>query len=395
MEVNELKTAVSREVEANKDRLNELSLKIHANPELGFHEVKAAEWLTAFLEENSFSVERGICELPTAFRASYGQGKPVIGLVAEYDALPGLGHACGHNLICMMAVGAAIASKLVVDRGKKGTISVVGAPAEEIWGGKAIMADRGGFDHLDTAMMVHPGTANAVTTHGLAAWPLNVEFFGKSAHAAAKPEEGINALEAMLLSFTAINSLRQHIRSTARVHGVITDGGQAVNAVPAHAAGSFLVRAEDMKYLEELKQRVLNCFIGAATATGARLEFKWGEGYYAPFLNNMTMARLFQRNMQSLGRTVRLARPGKSYGSTDMGNVSQIVPGIHPSVAIAPKKVLGHSPEMAVAAASEAGLKGLIDGAKALAMTAVDLFTSEETLSQVKAEFQAAKKREK
>ncbi|MBI4187894.1 MAG: M20 family metallopeptidase, partial [Chloroflexi bacterium] len=370
MEVTGLKTAVIKGVDAQKSQLRELALKIHANPELGFHEEKAAAWLTQYLEENGFSLERGICRLPTAFRARYGKGKPVIAVVAEYDALPGLGHACGHNLICNIAVGAAIACKSVADQ-CKATITVIGAPAEEIWGGKSLMVDRGGFDYLDVAMMVHPGTDNvantkSTSTGALAAWPLDVEFFGKAAHAAAKPEEGINALDAMLLSFTAINSLRQHIKSSARVHGIITDGGQAVNAVPSHTAGSFLVRAEEMDYLEELKKRVINCFAGAAMATGARLEYKWGEGYYATFLNNMTLARLFKPNMESLGRKVRTSQSGSGRGSTDMGNVSQVVPAIHPSVAIAAKGVAGHSPEMAKAACSEAGIKGMLDAGKAL-----------------------------
>ena len=400
MDIEKLKASVIKEVDAKQSQLKELSLKIHANPELGFKEVKAAGWLTDYLEKNDFSVERGICELPTAFRASYGKGKPVVGIIAEYDALPGVGHACGHNLICTMSVGAGIAAKLAVDQ-IGGSVVVVGTPAEEIWGGKSLMADRGGFDNLDTAMMVHPGVADVINTRtndegSLAAWPLEVEFFGKEAHAAAKPEEGINALEAMLLSFTAINSLRQHIQSSARIHGVITDGGQAVNVVPGHTAAAFLIRAEDMKYLEELKQRVLNCFIGAATATGARFEYKWTEAYYAPFLNNLTLARLFKPNMEALGRKVLPARPGKASagrGSTDMGNVSQVVPAISGTVAIASKGVAGHSPEMAEAAASETGIKGMLDSAKTLAMTAVDLLADTEMVTKAKKEFQAAKKK--
>jgi len=390
LNIEKLKTSVIDEIDAQRHQLSELSLKIHANPELGFHEVKATGWLTRYLEENGFSIERGICELPTAFRASYGQGKPAVAILAEYDALPGLGHACGHNLIATCAVGAAVASKLAINQ-FGGSILVIGTPAEELYGGKTIMIDRGVFNNVDMAMMVHPGVYNTATIHALACQNLEVEFFGKAAHAAARPEAGINALEAMLNSFAAINSLRQHIKSTARIHGIITDGGQAANVVPAHSAANFIVRAEDDAYLDELKQKVLNCFIGAATASGARLEYKWDEVRYAPMRNNLTLARLFRQNMQSLGRRMQLFNPSSAFGSTDMGNVSQLVPGIHPIVAIAAKDVIAHSPRFAEAAASEAGIRGLVDAAKALAMTTADLVANPNIATKVRKEFQQQK----
>ena len=386
MDIDQLKASIIGEVDNRRHQLSELSLKIHSNPELGFQEVKAANWLAQYLEENGFSVERGICELPTAFRGSYGKGKPAIAILAEYDALPDLGHGCGHNLIAGCAVGGGVASKQAIDQ-FGGSILVIGTPAEELYGGKIIMADKGAFDDIDAAMVVHPGTHDTATAQTLACQTLEVEFFGKEAHAAAIPEEGINALEAMIQSFTAINSLRQHIKDKARIHGIITDGGEAANVVPAHSAGNFIVRAEDDTYLDELKQKVINCFSGAATASGARLEYKWGEGRYAPLFNNLTLAQLFCQNMQSLGRNMKLSDPGKNFGSTDMGNVSQLVPSIHPSVAIAPEDVLGHSPQFASAAASEAGISGLIDAAKALAMTVVDLVANPEIATKVKEEF--------
>jgi len=385
-DIEELKTSVIKEVEACYRQLRQLSQKIHSNPEPGFQEVKAAAWLTHYLEENGFSIERGICGLPTAFRGSYGEGKPAIALMAEYDALPKLGHACGHNLIAGSAVGGAVASKPAINR-FGGSILVIGTPAEELYGGKAIMAEQGAFDNLDVAMMVHPGVHDAATTQALACISLDVEFLGRAAHAAANPEAGINALEAMLQSFAAINSLRQHIKNKARIHGIITDGGEAANIVPAHSAGTFIVRAEDDAYLDELKERVLNCFIGAATATGARLEYRWGKVRYAPLRNNLTLARLFQKNMKSLGRKVLFSDPSKAFGSTDMGNVSQIVPSIHPNVAIASKEITTHSPEFAAAAASEAGIKGMLDAAKALAMTVVDLVANPEIVAKIKQEF--------
>jgi amidohydrolase len=386
VDITKLKAAVRSEIDARHHQLNELSLMIHSNPELGFQENKAVAWLTQYLKENGFSIERGICELPTAFKGSYGQGKPAMAILAEYDALPKLGHACGHNLIAASAVGAGIASKLAIDQ-FGGSILVIGTPAEELSGGKAIMAERGGFNNLDVAMMVHPGVHDTATIQALACQALEVEFFGKAAHSAARPEAGINALEAMLQSFVAINSLRQHIGGKARIHGIITDGGESANVVPAHSAGVFLVRAEDNTHLDELRQRVINCFVGAATASGARLEYRWGDVSYAPLRSNLTLAQLFKQNMESLGRKVKLADPRIAFGSTDMGNVSQLVPSIHPIVAIASKEVVVHSPQFASAAASEVGSHGLFDGAKALAMTVVDLVANPEIMTKIKEEF--------
>ncbi|MFQ6121949.1 MAG: peptidase dimerization domain-containing protein, partial [Dehalococcoidales bacterium] len=207
-------------------------------------------------------------------------------------------------------------------------------------------------------------------------------------HASALPEAGINALEAMIQSFNAINSLRQHIKDKARIHGIITNGGEAVNIVPAHSAGRFNVRAEDDTYLDELKQRVLNCFIGAATASGARLEYKWADIRYRSMRNNLTMAQLFHQNMQSLGRKIKLSDPNQAFSTTDMGNVSQVVPSIHPFVAIVPVGIAAHTTEFASAASSEAGIRGGLDAAKALAMTAVDLLANPEIVSKAKEEFQ-------
>ena len=254
------------------------------------------------------------------------------------------------------------------------------------------MADRGAFNNLDIAMMVHPRSSDAATTQALANQTLEAKFLGKEAHAAIQPEKGINALEAMLLAFAAVNSLRQHIKSSARIHGIITDGGQAANVVPAVSTGSFKIRATDDTYLDELKQKVLKCFSGAATATGARLEYKWSEGRYAPMRNNLPLARLFKQNMESLGRKVRLSPPsGNGAGSTDMGNVSQLVPSIHPGVAIADKGITNHTPQFEEAAASEAGIKGMLDAAKAMAMTVVDLTANPEVVSNIKKKFEQRK----
>ena len=394
--IDRLKQASVRQIASERLQLQELSLKIHANPELGLREFKACEWLTQYLMQRGFNIERGICEMPTAFRATYGKGKPVIALLAEYDALPGVGHACGHNLICTIAVGAAVASKLVVDH-CGGSIVVIGTPAEENYGGKIVMARKGAFSDLDAAMLVHPDVADIAVVPSIACQQMNVEFFGKSAHASANPAAGINALDAMILSFNSINALRQHIQSTARIHGIITDGGQAANIVPAHSAGEFYVRAADDAYLDELLQKVLNCFIGAAAATGARLEYKPDVLRYASMHSNMTLAQLYVRNMESVGREVKLceSKIPLNVGSTDMGNVSCVTAAIHPMLAIAPKGISQHSAEFAAAAASETGINDMLDAAKAIAMTVVDLLSRAEILQKVRQEFEQGQFQEK
>jgi amidohydrolase len=386
LDLETLKTAMVGRVDAQRLRLEALAKKIHDNPELGFNELQASTWLTDYLKENGFSVERGICQLPTAFRASYGSGRPVIALIAEYDALPGLGHACGHNISCNISVGAAVAAKPAVDQ-SSGCVVVIGTPAEELYGGKVTMSQKGAFKGLDAAMMVHAGTANMATIQALACQNLDVEFIGRSAHAAASPEKGINALDAMILSFNAIDSLRQHIKSTARIHGIITDGGYAPNIVPDHSAGKFIVRAEMDDYLDELKVKVLNCFNGAATATGARLKHEWDELRYAPMKNNLALARLFADNMHRIGRQTELLDNSGAFGSTDMGNVSQQAPALHAIVAITPADIQLHSPEFAVAAASESAIDGLCDAAKSLAMTVSELLADPDMMNRVTEEY--------
>ncbi|MDY7019383.1 MAG: M20 family metallopeptidase [Chloroflexota bacterium] len=386
LQVKELKVRVTEAVESQKRFLVQLSQNIHGNPELGFQEKKASTWLGAYLEENGFYMEKGIAGLATAFRATYGQSNPRIALLAEYDALPKIGHACGHNIIAASAVGASVAGKLAVDT-FGGSIIVLGTPAEEVFGGKIDMVNEGVFREIDIAMMIHPSTRNIVIAETLACISLDVEFWGKTAHAAAQPHQGINALEALILSFNSINSLRQHIKEEVRIHGIITDGGQVPNVVPDHSAAKFLIRAQDITYLEELKEKVLNCFLGASIATGAGLEYSWGKRFYAPMKNNLTLAKLFRQNLESLNRRVELFDPHFSLGSTDMGNVSQIVPSIHPLVSITSSPIPLHTPEFASAAVSEEGYRGLMDAAKAMSMTVVDILAFRKTLDEIKQEF--------
>ncbi|OGO33223.1 MAG: hypothetical protein A2Z29_00850 [Chloroflexi bacterium RBG_16_56_11] len=385
MDTGALKKDVRAEIDKRRRELGDISRKLHQHPEVAFQENQASSWLAEYLEENSFAVERGLCRLPTAFSARYGRGRPVIAFLAEYDALPKVGHACGHNLIATASLAAAVASRLAVDK-LGGGVMVFGTPGEELYGGKAIMAARGAFTDVDMAMICHPGGGNRAVLNTLACLTLEVEFHGVAAHASARPEAGVNALEAMILSFNSINSLRQHIRDHARIHGIITDGGEAANIVPAHSAGTFMVRADDDRYLDKLKDRVIGCFTGAAMATGAKLEYKWGEKYTA-MVNNMTMARLFRNNMRSLGHRMPLGDSSRWGGSSDVGNVSQLVPAIQPLVSIASASVLIHTPQFAVAAASGDALARMLDAARAMAMTAVDLLASPETVEKVQAEF--------
>lgn len=386
MDITKLKKSVVKDIDSSYKNLRDLSRKIHDNPETAMEERRASAWLCQYLEKNGFTVEKGICDLPTAFRGKYGRGRPVIAFLAEYDALPKIGHGCGHNLIATSSVAAGVACREAVN-GLGGSIIVYGTPGEEIAGGKAIMADRGAFRDADVAMITHPGGGNHVMMNALACQNLDVEFFGKAAHAAADPETGINALAAMILSYNAIDALRQHIKEKARIHGIITDGGEVANVVPAHTAASFIVRAADNEYLDALEERVLACFAGAAAATGAELKYKWDAVRYAAMKNNLTMTHLFQENMAALGYRIPMGDEKKFSGSTDVGNVSQIIPSIHPTVNIATEKVLIHSPEFARAAATESAFRRMMNAAKAMAMTTVDILADPEALKKIQAEF--------
>jgi amidohydrolase len=385
--IGEAKIEVVNAVELQRDQLVALSHKIHDNPELAYREIKAANWLGDYLASNGFKLYKGIAEMETAFKAVYGNGNPVVALLAEYDALPDMGHACGHNIIASAAVGAGVASKCVADL-FGGTIIVLGTPAEEVSGGKIDMVSKGIFRDIDVALMVHPGSRDIATIEALACISLDVEFHGKEAHAAAHPEQGINALDAMILSFNSIGALRQHIMDRSRIHGIITNGGEAANVIPEYTSAKFLVRASENSYLEELKDRVLNCFKGAALATGCKLDYKWGDKVYNTMNSNIFLANMFAENMRSLGREVKVFDAKYGFGSTDMGNVSHVVPAIHPSISITDSSLVHtHTLEFARAAVSPAGNLAILDGAKALAMTVVDLLGNSDNINSVKNEF--------
>ncbi len=388
----ELKRRATQDIDRRRDSLIELSLRIHSTPEIAFEEHRSAAMLEDFLEGEGFAVERGVCELPTAFRATYGSGSPRVAFVAEYDALPGVGHGCGHNIIGTAACAAGIAVKDVLADAGGGSVLVIGTPAEEAAGGKVYMIARGAFDGLDCAMMIHPGNRDTSVAYALACLELEVEFNGRAAHAAARPEAGLNALDAMVAAFVNIGLLRQQVRDSARIHGIITDGGQAVNVIPHHTAARFLVRTEQDDYMDEvLKPKVLACFEGAARATGCELVHRWNdEARYKTMRTNMALAEAYRANVESLGRKTVAPDSSRSMGSTDMGNVSQHVPGIHPAISIAPPEIPIHTVEFRELAKSDAGHKGLLDGAKALAMTGIDALVDPDLRRRMKEEFESA-----
>lgn len=383
----QLKQQVVDYVDSIADMLIQTSLTLHANPEIAFEEYQSMALLADVAEEYGYDVQRGVAGLETAFLAqSQGaQPGPTIAFLAEYDALPGLGHACGHNIIGTAATGAALAMQSIRDH-IPGVVRLIGTPAEENGGGKAIMVERGIFADVDAAMMIHPGTRAMVARGSIASNTLTLEFFGKSAHAAASPDTGINALAACIQTFNNINALRPHLPPDVRIHGIITHGGTAVNVVPEYAAARFSVRAalSDESFL--VVDKVVRCAESAAAAMQAEVKITH-ERHYANRIPNMVMANLFAENISALGELVEEPEPNQRRGSSDMGNVSQTLPAIHPYVTIAEPGVGGHTPEFAAAAASEWGHQALIRGAKALAMTAVDLFARPDLLAEAKAEF--------
>jgi amidohydrolase len=388
--IKRLKERACATVDAQRQRLTDLSTRIHGYPELHFEEHRAAGWLTDYLESVGFSVQRKAYGLPTAFAARIGSGQPHVAVLCEYDALPGIGHACGHNIIASAGVGAAAALVgLMQETG--GSLVVLGTPAEEGGGGKILMAREGAFDGIDAAMMVHPAGMDLAGMHVLAVSQIEVEYAGRAAHASAFPHRGINALDGLITAYNAIAQLRQHIRATERIHGIITDGGLAPNIVPERAAGVFMVRAATERRLAQLKQRVEGCFHAGAHASGAQLTMHTMGEDYSDMNTNQPLSAAYAANLEHLGRRIADISnvPAAVAGSTDMGNVSKLVPSIHPMIAVSPPTVPLHSAEFAQWAGSDDGHQAVVDGAKALAMTALDVLCEPQILAAVKAAFVA------
>ncbi|UCF82091.1 MAG: M20 family metallopeptidase, partial [Desulfobacteraceae bacterium] len=348
-----LKREVCQVVDALTELLMGLSTEIHRTPELSFEEHKAVQLITAALRDGGFEIEKGIAGLETAFRATHPSRSngPRIAFLAEYDALPGVGHACGHNIIAGSAVGAALAVGKIKER-LPGTLQILGCPAEEKGGGKVIMVEKGVFGGVDIAMMAHPETKNSGTRKNLTLVPLEITFEGKSAHASAAPEQGINALNALIQTFNSIHALREHLTSDASIHGIITKGGERTNIVPDLAQCRFSVRSPRRTHRDELVEKLKNCARGAALAMGCKVRFDHFDQIYDSMRTNEPLERAFLDNLESLGidvtRDVEQER-----GSTDAANVSQVVPILHAHVAIAPEGIKPHTEEFAQAASSE------------------------------------------
>jgi len=383
-----VKDEIARALDRASDELEQLSRKIHDHPELGYQEVKASAWLAEFLGARGFKVERGIAGVDTAFRATLDTGDgPTVAIMCEYDALPGIGHACGHNVIAAAGAGAGAGLAAVREKLPKGRIHVIGTPAEEGGGGKVKLIRGGVFQGVDAAMMVHGWDRWTPHQDLLGIVRVGFEFTGKAAHASADPWEGINALDAVIQTFNAVSMLRQQVRPECRIHGIITNGGAAPNIIPEFAAATFYVRAPRIDEMWTLHARVVACAEGAARATGCTLNVVDYENAYEPMKRNEAFLALWRANLTTLG-VGESPEVKDRLGSSDVGNVSQVIPTIQPLVKIAPDGTAIHSRAFEAAAVTPLARQGLLAAAKAMAMTTVDLLGDASLLARVKQDFQ-------
>src|SRR6266702_2541151 len=388
--LDEAKTKVADAVDRLADELEKLSLQIHANPELCFKEEKASAGLTGFLEKQGARIERGVGGLPTAFRATVeGTGPgPTVAIMAEYDALPNIGHACGHNVIAAAGTGAGAAIALALGTVPfAGRVQVIGTPAEEGGAGKVRLLEAGVFRDVDAAMMIHGRCGTQVWRPTLGIIKVKAEYYGTATHASSWPWRGVNALNAVIQLFVALDAMRQQLRPDARVHGIIVEGGEQPNIIPEHTRADFYLRSLERDYCDELLRRFQAAAEGAATATGCRVTVTPEAIVHEPLRPNNAMAELFGANLERIGFPEDPEDPEAGYGSTDCGNVSQALPTIHPYIRISPDGIPGHSRAFAEWARSPMARAGMVAGAKALALTALDLLASPEALQKAKADF--------
>lgn len=362
--------------------------QMYENPELGDEEFESMKLLINLLTEHGFKVETGIVGKATAFKAEFHSETPgpKVAYLAEYDALPGVGHGCGHNLIGTMSVGAGITlSKVIQDIG--GSVVVFGTPAEETNGAKVAMSEQGVFDDIDVAMILHPSDQSYVSGESLAMDAIQFAYTGKTSHAAASPEEGINALDSVIQLFNGINALREHLPSDVRIHGVISEGGKAANVVPDYAVGQFYIRAKKRSYLDEVVEKVKNIAKGAALMTGATLEISNYELSYDEMITNKVLSDVFTKNLEETSNLP--VYPAKqSYGSIDMGNVSQVVPAIHPYIGLNKPGLIAHTREFADQTITKDGYEALKSGVLALAYTGYDVLSNDHLLESIQKEFE-------
>jgi amidohydrolase len=386
-----VKDQIDQAVDRLADELEALSHRIHDNPELGYQEVNACAWLAEFLGAHGFEVERGVAGVETAFRATLETGSgPTIALLCEYDALPVIGHACGHNVIAMSGAGAGAALAAVRAALPAGRIQVIGTPAEEGGGGKVKLIEGGVFGSVDAAMMIHGFDRWILHQDLLGIVRVGFEFTGKAAHAAADPWEGVNALDAVIQTFNNVSMLRQQVRPDARIHGIVTQGGAAPNIIPEQAACTFYVRSARLDYMWDLRRRVVACAEGAAVATGCSVKVVDFEAPYEPLKRNDTLLGLFRANMAAVGAVESPAIPDR-LASSDIGNVSQVIPAIQPMVQIAPAGTPIHSRAFEAAAVSPLARQGLCQAAKTMAMTTYDLLADPGLAKRARAEFEATR----
>ena len=385
-DIEDRRRIATNSIEEASAPLRAISLDIHGHPEIRFEEHHAHAVLTDFLEERGFEVNRGAYGMDTAFCAVIGSGGATVAVMCEYDALPGIGHACGHNLIAISGLAIALGLQAGLEPGE-GTVVVLGTPAEEGGGGKIRMIEADAFDSIDAAVMLHPGLEDCAAPRTLAARQLDVRFHGTAAHAAARPWAGVNALDAMILGFNAVGLLRQQVEPSTRIHGIITDGGEATNIIPDYSRAIFGVRAPTQAQRAALEPRLQACFEGAAEQTGARLEYRWGRHPYADLQSNGRLASGYETHFRALGGD---PVPERASGSTDMGNVSYEVPSLHPGFAI-PSEVGNHNAGFTEAAATEVAHARTLRAATALAQAALDLYLEPGALDATRADFEAMK----
>lgn len=388
-----LRDLIDKSIEDSKELYIETSHKIHENPEIGNQEYFASKTLIEILEKAGFEVTCNVAGHETGFVAKKASSKagPRIAYLAEYDALPGLGHACGHNIIGTTSVAAGIALAEVIDEAG-GEVVVFGTPAEE--GGpngsaKGSFVKHGILEDIDIALIIHPAGKTGLTTPFLAVDPLDFHFYGKPAHASGSPEEGINALDAVIQLFNGINALRQQLPTDVRIHGIITHGGDAPNIIPEYASARFFIRASTWKRAEEVSAKVRNIAEGAALATGSKVKIERFQNEVHDFVINASLDEIIGKELELLGEKVNTEK-GKGVGSSDAGNVSHVVPTAHPTIKIGPDDLIGHTNEFRECAGSPLGDKALITGAKALAFTGYRILTEPELLAKVRADFEAS-----
>ncbi|MFP5317557.1 MAG: M20 family metallopeptidase [Acidimicrobiia bacterium] len=392
MDLRQAKERVAAEVEGRRERLIEISRAIHERPELLYEEHFAADLLATELEQAGLPVERMAYGMDTAFSATAGNDHapgPTVAVLCEYDALPGIGHGCGHNLIAAMGLGAGLAAAAVAAEAG-GRLVVLGTPAEEGGGGKIRLLEAGAFVGVDAAMMAHPAGVDRADSNVVAIATWRVEYEGVGAHAAAAPERGRNALDAAVLGYNAVAALRQHIADEERVHGIFVEAGRKPNIVPSRTVAEWYVRSRTLDSLQVLKERVRACLEAGAAAAGCGITITPTCPEYSELRSNEPLLELYRANSEAVGRPVPHLAPGERITiSTDMGNVSLACPSIHPMVAVSPPDVALHTAEFAEWAASPQGERAVVEAATAMAMTAVDVWMQPEAAREIRAAFAA------